>query len=600
MNKALSKLKNLSILVVEDSKTQRIFLAEYLKQYTKKIYVASNGKEGLDIFNIYRPDIILTDAIMPVMDGIELAKEIKQVSNSTPVLLITSLDSSIISKAIEVGIDEYIPKPIDTKMLSKMLSKTSTSVNNLKSLQDTEMLLKQYKEAVDKSTIVSKTNPMGFITYANDEFCKISGYTQEELIGQPHRIVRHPETNKEVFKNFWKTIKDNRVWKGVIKNRKKDGSCYVVDATVIPILDTKGKVVEFVAIRHDVTELDEYKELLKKELNSSQEDLRQKVTYLREYEKAINSSCAFSRTDKKGIITFANDTFCQYSGYSKDELIGKSHNIIRHSDTQNSTFKELWDTIESKKVWKGVFKNRKKDGSDYYVNVTITPILDVDGEIVEYMNISSDITEVISLHQEIEDTQKEIIYKMGEITESRSKETGNHVKRVAEYSKILALKYGLSEDEAELIKMASPMHDLGKVAIADAILNKPGRFTDEEFEIMKAHANIGYEMLKGSNRPILKSAAIIAKEHHEKYDGTGYPDGLSGENIHIYGRIVAIADVFDALGSDRCYKEAWKLDRILELFKEQKGIHFDPKLIELFFESLDEFLEVRDKYRDIL
>jgi len=131
MNKALSKLKNLSILVVEDSKTQRIFLAEYLKQYTKKIYVASNGKEGLDIFNIYRPDIILTDAIMPVMDGIELAKEIKQVSNSTPVLLITSLDSSIISKAIEVGIDEYIPKPIDTKMLSKMLSKTSTSVNNL-------------------------------------------------------------------------------------------------------------------------------------------------------------------------------------------------------------------------------------------------------------------------------------------------------------------------------------------------------------------------------------------------------------------------------------------------------------------------------------
>lgn len=594
----LSILKNLSILIVEDSKTQRVFLGEYLKQFTKKIYVASNGKEGLDIYSIYRPNIVVTDAIMPIMDGIELAKAIKSKNNSTPVLLITSLDSSIISKAIESGVDEYIPKPIDVNILSKMLYKTAISVNNLKSLQDAETLLRQYKEAVDKSTIVSKTNPMGFITYANDEFCKISGYTRAELIGQPHRIVRHQSTPKELFKELWNRLKDKQIWKGILKNRAKDGSTYVVDATIIPILDIEDKIVEYVAIRHDITELDSYKELLKKELNSSQEDLREKVTHIREYEKVINSSCAFSRTDIDGIITFANDTFCSYSGYSKDELIGKSHNIIRHIDTPDSLFEDLWKTIKSKKIWSGVIKNRKKDGDEFYVSVTITPILDINGEIIEFMNISSEISETINLHQEIEDTQKEIIYKMGEITESRSKETGNHVKRVAEYSKILALKYGLSINEAELIKMSSPMHDLGKVAIADAILNKPAKFTNDEFEIMKTHAKIGYEMLKSSNREILKSAAIIAKEHHEKYDGSGYPDGLKGDEIHIYARIVAVADVFDALSSDRCYKKAWELERVLEFFNEQKGLHFEPKLVELFLENLKLFLDIRERFRD--
>jgi response regulator RpfG family c-di-GMP phosphodiesterase len=267
-------------------------------------------------------------------------------------------------------------------------------------------------------------------------------------------------------------------------------------------------------------------------------------------------------------------------------------------DTPEYIFKDLWTSIKSKKVWCGVLKNLKKDGSEFYVNVTITPILDVNGDIVEYMNISSEITEVISLHKEIEDTQKEIIYKMGEITESRSKETGNHIKRVAEYSKALAIHFGLPNNEAELIKMSAPMHDLGKVAISDAILNKPGRFTDEEFEIMKTHSKIGYEMLKGSNREILSSAAIIAKEHHEKFDGTGYPDGLKGEEIHIYARIVALADVFDALGSDRCYKKAWEFGAILEFFKEQRGKHFDPRLIDIFFENLDEFIAIRDRYKE--
>ncbi len=202
------------------------------------------------------------------------------------------------------------------------------------------------------------------------------------------------------------------------------------------------------------------------------------------------------------------------------------------------------------------------------------------------------------LTTEIEETQKEVVFTMGSIGESRSKETGNHVKRVAEYSKILALAYGMDEKEAELLKQASPMHDIGKIAIPDAILKKPGRFDENEREIMNTHAELGYHMIKQSKRSLLKTAAIVAYEHHEKYDGTGYPRGLKGDEIHIYGRITALADVFDALGSDRVYKKAWDDERVFKLLKEERGKHFDPKLIDLFFENLEEILKVRETFQD--
>ncbi|NEW06596.1 DUF3369 domain-containing protein [Paenibacillus sp. SYP-B3998] len=206
--------------------------------------------------------------------------------------------------------------------------------------------------------------------------------------------------------------------------------------------------------------------------------------------------------------------------------------------------------------------------------------------------------ENIYLNEELESTQNEIIYTMGEITETRSKETGHHVKRVAEYSRLLAIKYGLSEQEAEVIRLASPMHDVGKVGIPDAILNKPAALTKEEFDIMKTHSNLGYEMLKHSNKQVLNAAAIIAQQHHEKYDGMGYPQGLKGEEIHIYGRITALADVFDALCSDRVYKKAWELERVLELLRSERGHHFDPVIVDLFLAHLDEFLVIKEKYKE--
>jgi response regulator RpfG family c-di-GMP phosphodiesterase len=208
------------------------------------------------------------------------------------------------------------------------------------------------------------------------------------------------------------------------------------------------------------------------------------------------------------------------------------------------------------------------------------------------------ILENIQLNELIDDSQREMIYRLGEVVESRSHETGFHVKRVAYYSDLLARLIGLSNEESILIKYASPLHDIGKIGIPDAILNKPGKLDPGEWEVMKTHAMRGHEILKGSGLVLMDIGAIIALTHHEKWDGSGYPAEQSQDDIHIYGRITALADVFDALGSDRCYKRAWPLNEVLEYIQGQSGSQFDPQLVSLMMENLEQFLEIRERFSE--
>ena len=172
------------------------------------------------------------------------------------------------------------------------------------------------------------------------------------------------------------------------------------------------------------------------------------------------------------------------------------------------------------------------------------------------------------------------------------------MRRVAEYIYILARKYGLPDPEAELLRLAAPMHDVGKLGIPDSVLHKPGLLTPEEVVLIQTHPAIGYEILKSSQRPMLKAAATISLHHHERYDGTGYPSGLKGEDIHVYGRLAAVADVFDALMSDRIYRPAWPVDQVAGHFKKERGKHFDPRMTDILLENLEAFLSIRKAYHD--
>ena len=197
------------------------------------------------------------------------------------------------------------------------------------------------------------------------------------------------------------------------------------------------------------------------------------------------------------------------------------------------------------------------------------------------------------LTKELEDNQREMIYILMEMMELTSDETGQHIKRVAESSRLLARHtQSLSEEDELIIFHASPMHDIGKIAIPKEILHKPGRLTESEFEIMKTHAECGHNFLKNSHRKLFKSAGIIAHSHHEKWDGSGYPQGLKGEQIHIYGRIVALMDVFDALTHKRMYKDSWSVEDAVNYIKEHSGTHFDPALVDTFITHLDDFVAI--------
>ena len=200
---------------------------------------------------------------------------------------------------------------------------------------------------------------------------------------------------------------------------------------------------------------------------------------------------------------------------------------------------------------------------------------------------------------EVQNSEKDIISILGKTAEYRDNETSMHTVRVGEMSALIARKFGWSEEDVELMRLAAPMHDIGKVGIEDSVLLKPGKLDDDEFARMKEHSHIGYSILSQKETPLLKLAAEIAHTHHEKYNGSGYPRALQGDNIPLSGAIVAVVDVFDALLSERPYKKAFSLEKTLEILKNDSGSHFHPKVVEIFLDSLDEIQAIRTRLNDV-
>jgi putative two-component system response regulator len=200
--------------------------------------------------------------------------------------------------------------------------------------------------------------------------------------------------------------------------------------------------------------------------------------------------------------------------------------------------------------------------------------------------------------RQLRETQLQIVRRLGRAAEYRDNETGNHIVRMSHTSSMLARELGKDEEFCELLMNASPMHDIGKIGIPDGILLKPGKLTPDEWEIMKTHVTIGASILSESDSPLLDMASEIALNHHEKWDGSGYPSGLSGEQIPLVGRIVAVADVFDALTSERPYKKPWPMEEAVNFMKEQSGLHFDARVVDALMAVLPRVIEIRNSYSD--
>jgi len=595
--KSIDDNYNFTILIIDSIETDRKNLKKVLKDRNYDAKSVKNAKEAELALTTFSPNLIITDIELDDVNSLEFIQQLNTNNiEKIPIIVLSNNHSiEVIRKCYMLKVVEFLHKPMFKEEIYNKVSFWQDKYLDTKILLHSNKILQEYRNAIDESSIVSKADHRGFITFVNKAFCNISGYTEYELVGNAHSILRHEDTRREVFEDMWSTIKNKKTWNGIIKNKKKDGSHYWVDTTIKPILNNENKIVEYISIRNDVTELEDSKEVLNNALEEGNQTLESQMNYIVQYEDAVSKSSSVIRLGTDYKITYVNDNYEKLTGYSYDELFGKEHLEVC---SQNKNTNDIIKSAEKHDIRKEVFKGTNKDGEEFYTITTIAPILDKKENIVEYLLIKNDISTEINLLKEIEDTQKEVVFTMGAIGETRSKETGLHVKRVAEYSYLLAKLYGLSEEDAKLIKQASPMHDIGKVGIPDSILNKPGKLDYDEFEIMKTHAHLGYEMLKSSKRAILQTAAKIARGHHEKWNGSGYPNGLKGEEIEICARITAVADVFDALGHSRVYKKAWHIDDILEYFKNESGKHFEPKLISIVFDNLDKFLEIQKSLSD--
>ena len=251
----------LSVLIVEDELSTLEQLNQVLSQKVETVYTAMNGEEGFERYKLESPDLIISDMDMPVMNGIEFLKAIRCEDHDTAFILLTGFKNlDILVAAIENGITAFLPKPIQLNTLTSKLEGIAYTKALRNEVFHTQLLLEQYKNIVDSSSIVSKADPKGVITFANDMFCQISGYSREELIGKSHSIVRDPQTPSSLFTELWNTIQAKKTWHGLLHNRAKDGSRYTVKTTIAPLLDHNGTIVEYIGLREDVSELQRAKE----------------------------------------------------------------------------------------------------------------------------------------------------------------------------------------------------------------------------------------------------------------------------------------------------------------------------------------------------
>lgn len=597
--KALDVLTSIKLLYVEDDKETREELAMILEPWVGELFVAGDGEEGLKLFQAHLPDIVVTDIQMPRLSGLAMSSEIRQLVPEQPIVVVSAYnDVEYLFRAIELGIDQYLTKPLNVDRLLDKLVQITTARLALKERKLNRVLLEQYKHLVDESAIVCKLDLNGRITYVNAKMCEISGYSASELTGRALSVLQHESESPQQTQASLQNACAGSKWAGIVKNRRQDGEMYVVERSLVPILNDHGLTTEIVALDVDVTPLYETYKNLVDVLSRTHLTLEEQRHFVGEYKRALELGTCVCVTDQAHRIISINRPFEALLGLSSADLEGEPVSRIMPDLSDERCLDEV-QQANQEHFTSRVVRIVGHNGKEMQFSVGFVGVHDLSGTVKSIIMTCQDITESMRLSRDIVDTQRELLYMLGEVVESRSQETGEHIRRVAQVSKFLALKVGLDPDTAEMIETTAPMHDVGKVGIRDVILQKPGKLTAEEYEEMKAHASIGFNILGKVNRPLIGVAANIAHQHHERHDGKGYPRGLKGDEISIEARIVGIADVLDALLSSRIYKPAWDEQRAFDYFREQRGKQFDPVLIDILLTHWEAIMNLRAGNKDI-
>ncbi len=399
-----------SILIIDDSSLVRKLLTTLLSPRNYHILTANNGEDGLKIIKEEPIDLVILDMELPDIHGTKVLNQIKSditTMQTEVVVLSGTSEPNIISTVLKQGACSFIKKPFSSE---ELIHSVDTWINYLRErMKGTchQQTLQEYKNAIDRNSIVSVTNPKGIITFANENFCKISGYTQEELVGQPHNIVRHPDEDPAIFKNLWETIQAKKPWSGTVKNLAKDGHTYYVDVTISPISNFDGSIKEYLAVRHDITQMKQHHQQLTDELKITTSSFEEATYLANKYERALLDTNLIFRTDKTGIISYVNHSFTEKTGFSLKDIKGKHVQSLLHKDN-NSVINEINSALSNAVVWKGEIQGISKDSSPYCLTSVATPITNSHGEIEEYIFINHDITQIKNLNKELQEKDEMI------------------------------------------------------------------------------------------------------------------------------------------------------------------------------------------------
>lgn len=450
----------------------------------------------------------------------------------------------------------------------------------------------EYSSYLPSSCLIICVNEVANIVNVNKFSTKEVNLNFTDLIGTNlfDFFKFNNNTNIDYFSNKSRNFE---IWHSKVSFSDNDGKYHNMYATFIPFRDTANKIAYTIIcsiVKFNIKDLEDKIFMLQGELANN-------YLYISEYRALLNKSTAVVRI-KNGNIGYINKSCEKMFGYSEKEIIGKSiFFVIDDTARMHKAANIMWRRLVNNGYAKAQLMCSHKNGSRINVQAYFM-IVKLTSKTTEIVGILNDVTEIYNIQKELVNIQKDVIFAMGAVSEGRSKETRNHVKRVSEYSYLLAKLYGLGDNKSNLIRIASPMHDIGKIAIPDSILHKQGKLTKDEYDIMKTHAMKGYEMLNFSKREVIQVAAQISLTHHEWWNGEGYPYNISGYDIPLFGRITAIADVFDALSNDRCYKKAWPIDEVVDYIIEHKGKQFEPYLVDLFINNLDDFLRIKSLFDD--
>ena len=485
-------------------------------------------------------------------------------------------------------------KPSRQALILDAISHLSQTVN--KEIIEATNKIQAYHRLVDDAMLHVITDEALNVLYVNDRLIEATGFSKDDIIGKNALDFLNEESRANALNSIIPQLQTGH-WAGKLCQKRADGTLYHVKAAAQAMLNDEGEVTGYLIGELDETNDELRRMALERDANFLRRTDEERRFLLEQYERVINSSQCFFRLDLQKNFIYANDIFAEITGLDPNFIVGR--NIYEFIESEEHwQWQFINQALGKEGEYKGILEHTRPNGEKRYIKSSGYVIKDLNQQPIEIIAVGTDITQVVNNAKEIESIQKDVIYAMGTICEGKSRETGNHIIRVAEYSALLAKLYGLSKDDIELLRIASPMHDIGKIGIPDAILNKPGKLTPEEFEIIKTHTTIGEEIFKNSSRSILKTAGQIAGSHHEWWDGNGYPKKLSGEDIPLFGRITALADTFDALSNDRCYKKAWPIDEVIEYIKNLRGKQFQPELVDLFLDNLDEFLHISKQYQD--